>query len=309
MTDSDNQYLSPMGALFRENPTKPLFHYTSLRGIRGIVESKEIWATNARFLNDKMELVYLATIAERLIGQRIDAEPSRSGDLRELGSAIAGWKATHSRPGAVYVSSFSENGDQLSQWRGYSPEGGGVSIGFDGNGLHVAMFERGVITVKIVYDLSRQEKIVNGLLDFLLHGDWSPTPKGSPRIESAKALLYEMLSFCAPAFKDPAFAEEEEWRLIYAEQYPNLLRSFAPLDVTTNFLPKLAVQYRETPRMFVPYVALPLALEDECLEFLSVTVGPSADDALGAESLRDFLVSRRVSVGGVAPSKIPLRPS
>ncbi len=34
----------------------PIWHYTDAQGFRGIIESNEIWMTNARFVNDKTEL-------------------------------------------------------------------------------------------------------------------------------------------------------------------------------------------------------------------------------------------------------------
>ena len=37
---------------------KILYHYTSLEGLLGIIESKSIWATNVLYLNDASELNY-----------------------------------------------------------------------------------------------------------------------------------------------------------------------------------------------------------------------------------------------------------
>ena len=117
--------------------------------MRGIAESKKIWATNARFLNDKSELDYLAPIAERIIDARKSSKPSEADDLRQLKSNLTFWRTTHSRPGPIFVCSLSEIGNQLSQWRGYCPNGGGVSIEFDSVELHTSMLPRGVMTVKL----------------------------------------------------------------------------------------------------------------------------------------------------------------
>jgi hypothetical protein len=35
-----------------------LTHYTDLRGMMGIIESKQIWASNVSFLNDRRELLH-----------------------------------------------------------------------------------------------------------------------------------------------------------------------------------------------------------------------------------------------------------
>lgn len=49
--------------------------------------------------------------------------------------------------------------------------GGGISIGFDAVSLHLNMLQLGIVTVKVVYDEERQQKLISGLLDYLLHGD------------------------------------------------------------------------------------------------------------------------------------------
>ena len=148
--------------------------------------------------------------------------------------------------------------------------GGGISIGFDAVSLHLNMLQLGIVTVKVVYDEERQQKLISGLLDYLLHGDLPAAEERLTRIQVAKIELYQILSFVAPAFKHPAFKEEAEWRLIYSGEYFDLIRQFGVpigLKPSTQF-PTL---YRETPRELVPYVALPLAATGQSLELASVT--------------------------------------
>ena len=45
-----------------------LFHYTSAGGLKGILESRCIWATDAAFLNDASEIIY----AGRQLGLHLD---------------------------------------------------------------------------------------------------------------------------------------------------------------------------------------------------------------------------------------------
>jgi hypothetical protein len=45
-----------------------LFHYTDLQGLRGILSSNTLWATNYRYLNDRSELtLFRQKIKLRLI--------------------------------------------------------------------------------------------------------------------------------------------------------------------------------------------------------------------------------------------------
>jgi hypothetical protein len=56
-----SKYIPEFGPCF--NPLKStilpsnLYHYTSAEGIKGIIESESVWASNIRFLNDRCELV------------------------------------------------------------------------------------------------------------------------------------------------------------------------------------------------------------------------------------------------------------
>jgi len=286
-----------------------LFHYTTIRGLRGIVQTKQIWATDARFLNDWSEIDYVATVADRLIDIRRHTAPERINDLRELQNILTTWRRTHSRPGGIYVCSLSENGNQLSQWRGYCPNGGGVSIEFDSVELHTSMFPRGIITVKISYEKSYQEQVVDGLLDYLLYGNVPDAYAGASRAESANEEFAQLLSFLAPALKHPGFAEEAEWRLIYSTQFSKLFRIMS--DSVPGLIPSpppiLKTEYREAPRMLVPYVALPLTDENLPLSFASVILGPSMEANLLEETVKGYLASTEVQVGSITSSGIPLR--
>lgn len=46
-----------------------LWHYTSIQGFQGIVTSKEIFATDVRFLNDRTEFIHAREIATQVIAE------------------------------------------------------------------------------------------------------------------------------------------------------------------------------------------------------------------------------------------------
>ena len=48
-------------------PNGFLYHYTSQTGLLGIVQKREIWATNLLFLNDSMELNYAIQMLQQAI--------------------------------------------------------------------------------------------------------------------------------------------------------------------------------------------------------------------------------------------------
>ena len=63
----------------------------------------------------------------------------------------------------AFIASFTEDGDLLSQWRGYGAGGDGVSIGFDLNKLSLSVIdsvfpgdERPPALIKVEYNPERQ---------------------------------------------------------------------------------------------------------------------------------------------------------
>lgn len=87
-----------------------VYQYRSLESFWSIIESDSFWATNARFSNDN---------EEQLLGQE---------KIWELLKDIEGQR-TKEIQGDCYIVCFCDDGDRLSQWRGYANEG--VAIGFD----------------------------------------------------------------------------------------------------------------------------------------------------------------------------------
>jgi len=115
---------------------KILYHYTSLEGLLGIIESKSIWATNVLYLNDASELNY----ALKLLSDEVN-------DIKGEIPLDANWLAKlsffdnlilnideiilHPLNFGFFICSFSEEKDLLSQWRGYCPGGIGFSVGIN----------------------------------------------------------------------------------------------------------------------------------------------------------------------------------
>jgi Protein of unknown function (DUF2971) len=309
MTEHAHGFLVLLGEIFSNNPTEPLFHYTSLKGFRGVIDSKHLWATDTRFLNDWSEVRYIASIVNRLLDLRRQMKPERADELTVLRTALDGWTQAHSKHKGIYVCSLSENGNQLSQWRAYCPNGGGVTIGFDSVELHTSMLPRGVITVKVCYEVEQQERIVGELLDYLLYGEIPLAHMGASRTESLQEEFLLLLSMTGPVLKHPGFSEEAEWRLIYSEYSP-IFRHIAGVrpGLLIDPLPALRTEYREKNQQLIPYVSLPLTGRGgDALSFDSVILGPSAEPALFAQTMRGYLRSAGVAVRSIISSGIPLR--
>ena len=113
----------------------PLYHYTSQAGLLGIIKDRQIWASNVLFLNDSMEVKYAIQLVQKNINRfgverRVNQKEIQF--LEDFGKKLGIFhNRYYQKYGGVYTCSFSENGNLLSQWRGYCPDGNGFSIGFD----------------------------------------------------------------------------------------------------------------------------------------------------------------------------------
>ena len=116
--------------LYAHEPPTTLYHYTGLSGALGIVEKGHVYATELRYLNDTTEGSHLASLISRLVDQRLlgAMQVAEERLLRQLQL----WVKNRMRDGhMVFTASFTTEGDQLSQWRGYCAAGKGVSLGFN----------------------------------------------------------------------------------------------------------------------------------------------------------------------------------
>lgn len=172
---------------------------------------------------------------------------------------------------------MSEDGDTLSQWRGYADDGRGVSIGFSTEFLTaITRINRLVQLQKVIYNLADQKQRVREIFpkakELISEGAVSiPRPgsllslKTEEQIQaewelyrSKNSELFGTLTTLQPiwfSFKNPAFREENEWRL------------------AMNILSPDETDYRTSNGRLVPYKAVEFpAVAIKILEHL--IIGP-----------------------------------
>jgi hypothetical protein len=57
-----------------DTPTHPLYHYTTQKGLLGIVKEREIWATHHQYLNDTQEFLHAQALFRDEIEKRLNSE-------------------------------------------------------------------------------------------------------------------------------------------------------------------------------------------------------------------------------------------
>ena len=115
-----------------------VYHYTTMDTLMKIAKDASIWATSISYLNDTSEGQHFLQLVRDRIPRygRLHTLEDKDIFAEFLKASDRGFE---SRP---FVASFSQEGDSLSQWRSYCPNGNGVSIGFRVDCLERAFVER-----------------------------------------------------------------------------------------------------------------------------------------------------------------------
>lgn len=181
-----------------------LYHYTTSDGFIGIVDSGSIWATNYHYLNDSLEYRYFFGLVKAAV-DRINGKKSVGTSEGEY------FKSDYLFDGAefVFISSFSENPDQLSQWRGYAE--GGYSVGFPRSVFKSLNSNGGLFLAKCIYCEKTATEVAEKLAEYFCC-EFSKE-KDQNRQTRLRNSFVRLTARLAPFFKHKAFEEEAEWRI------------------------------------------------------------------------------------------------
>jgi hypothetical protein len=201
-----------------------LFHYTTADGLKGILETGRLWATNVSYLNDATELRYWFQVLRDVVDKILNNADSEHG-LDAFGlylTALTTIDYEKGMPHGVYVTCFCDQHDELNQWRAYG-NGAGFAIEFDGPTDEKATLglepeSPGLVTTfeQVEYRRDEQariaETIINGYLKVL--------PLKAVSVEDFRMAVSVgeyvgiLAGRFAPRVKHPGFASEKEWRIV-----------------------------------------------------------------------------------------------
>jgi hypothetical protein len=253
-----------------------LYHYTTQEGFLGIIQSKTLWASSIRHLNDSSEFNYAINLALRI-----------SNDYVKSGKDDSGFKQivrVFRHVLNIYVCSFSTQKDQLSQWRAYCRDGGGFSIGFDAAHLEDLAGTQDFTLENCTYDQVGHDSEMKELVD------WVEASNDSPQL-TVEQILTRLMKM-APRMKHPSFSEEKEWRLANRHIIP--------------VVPNSDILYRFGKSFLVPYRKFQLRDEIDTL-VKEVVVGPTPHSELSVSTADEFLRHHGIKDVRAEKSKIPYR--
>jgi hypothetical protein len=286
------------------DPPPILYHYTSMQGLLSIVEKGRIWATHIRYLNDSSEIMTMWNGVLRRLEHRRDC--AKSDEDAQRASEII--KAAHGRRSLnEFVASFSEKGDDLSQWRAYCPAGSGVSIGFNSKALRSQWVADpdggkpsfvGAQLFKVRYlDEEKDSSDLDSAIDSLLQlSSKLEAVMGFAGPLSRDGTIVAWLSVIAPSYKHAAFRGESEWRLVLSKPHK----------------PMPGQRFRAGKSTVIPYIEVELNRDTdfkvpEDYMICEVRVGPTPSLDLSVNAIKSVFSSNGHPQVRVESSTIPYR--
>jgi hypothetical protein len=198
-------------------PPDYLYHYTSAAAVREILRSREFWLTSFEGQNDATEIAFgLKAIAEK-IRELLATERSSlviqgfEARLALLDQSTEGltFDPQLMMASSVAMFSLSTEGDDLSQWRGYSQNGAGFALMIDSAVLRNMCDGRATL-VRCRYDENDFAQLVRPVYDEYA----TPTRAGSGANAPSLQDFWSDCVALAARMKHRAFRAENEWRLI-----------------------------------------------------------------------------------------------
>jgi hypothetical protein len=279
----------------------PLWHYTTGPSLISILESMSLYSTQLSCLNDSTELRYAAKHFQEALRTKRKAITSAGLPADLLDGALEYFKEDPAFPMQAvvpqFVTCFSDEPDDLSQWRGYGTGENGYAIGFKAKYLWGI---RDAALVRINYDTTLHTSLalraVDAMVDFFLEavGKYAPADLrafGKEFLDAWDAAIIMV----APLIKDAGFKKEQECRIVKGFCIDELAQ--------LKFIQKATLMSRHLPlqppagNAFAPY-RLPI---DE------VMVGPCRHPQIRRTTVDTLLRQKGYPSGLVSISKIPFQ--
>jgi hypothetical protein len=288
-----------------QKPPPIIYHYTDDVGLRGILETGQLWLSDIFKLNDPSELNHGFSHAINVLNSLV---ANHAPESKAFAKQLTGFAEQKGIQGSAhfFVCSFSSCGDDLGQWRAYADNGRGYALGFDAMVLEKGL-TKGETSVPNVHsyaaafpisykdhelaDVHRQiiEKML-GLIS-LPHGkNLHSSAIASYRIDLFLSLMLHTMH-AALFFKHKAYDTEKEYRFLqtYSVTAP-------PLEMKFRARPYSLIRYKEFDWRSVASSALK-----------QIVVGPAADHKKASQFARDCLRLYHRKTVPITCSAIPYR--
>ncbi len=260
---------------YNPSNTEKLYHYCSAETLNAICSGKKIRFCDIFSMNDFMEMHWGYQVWEHAATELIT----------ELGKEfIDNVDLLLHNSGAIALplaSCFSKHGDTLSQWRAYGNDGKGYSIGFNAE----LLTQLAVRPLHVLYNNSEQINEVKAIIK-AIHAieESNGNTRDNDYIEAITQLAFDLA-----AFKNPAFSEENEIRLIHLVNFEPSNRSLRIVDAGGTShgksLPAQTIKFFMRDSVPVPYIDLDFTDSGNINPIEEIILGPKNNALPSAVSI------------------------
>lgn len=268
-----------------------LFHYSNGQAVVGIIENKELWATDVYFQNDAQEQLHAYSILRLCLNQKYqNSSLQQRLDFCKLMSSFIDQQQRLSEYSysPIHTVSFCEDGDDLSLWRGYGNSNGSYAIGFSSLNLQECEYvkdesHKRIWLVKCIYDENDQRSFVESFLGEKFR-IFSSTTFASQikKNEYALGVAREFDWKIAPVLKHEKFHSEKEWRLIVRVE-----------SITGE------ARFREGENIIRPFVSVRFPEDSIKFPIEKLIIGPNPKKSLSVSSIMRLLGASLSSLPGL----------
>lgn len=281
--------------LFNPEDEKLIYHYCDAKTFLEICTNHTIRSCDVFSMNDFLEMHWGYSIWEDVATSLIEELGHEFIDKIDEIFHTCGTK------NLLLASCFSLNGDSLSQWRSYSDDGRGFAIGFRVKDI----IELPVRLLKVLYNREKQINELKEIIRVIYASEQLEVNKYSDIFkDKCHKLALDFVSF-----KNPAFIEEEEIRMVHLVDIEKSNSFFKLKDSEGIYFGQKAI---EKPIEFLMKGSLPVAFidynftnHDEINPIKEVYLGPKNDSLPSAISV--FLETNNLGNVRILKSKASYR--
>ncbi len=349
MDISNQKVCHPIIRNFKESETtqtlqlREKYHYTSPEAFLAIISGNTLRFTDARYMNDKTELIYFSKILIDFIEQHKEQYPlclecvnsifakyewdkikNFEVDHIDLTPNIQDISDREVQTKKIYVFCTSTDSDSLSMWNYYVKSGNyqGYNIGFNINKL-IKQFENIklddahdfiVYYGNVIYDVKEQNKTLELYLsdiEDLIQGHinmWKSSEERSKYsnqyMQVGQELIRKYIESCGAFYKHPCFSHEKEFRVV-VEISKNLIPHDEEEAETKFSYSKVFESFYTRNGIVVPFLNVPF--ENDSIK--NVTISPITEFHIAKQSVEELFNKKKIKINDntIRKSQIPIR--
>lgn len=274
-----------------------IYHYTSLDGLKSILDSGVMQITDFHYLNDETEFQYMDDLLFEIIKEEFGEAPFGDSLIAfAIQYRLSVQAKSENLRDSYCVLSFSRQQDNLTLWSEFASYG--CNMGID-PALFFKEYEELRYIGPVIYDVEEQKKMILQSIRMVMGHFFPEVLEGCPLREYMKLVdeqqarllaipIVELVSYYGMVMKNTLYKAEDECRMIFS-------------------IGNQKIRYKRKKNLFVPYIEVLLNMDDGFGALKSVTLAPLCRGTLERNSLEQYLRSLGIANTEVKQSGIVLR--